>query len=368
MEPQIRGAGHAGAPPWVAAFAVAPPHPAYDRYVEDRISTIKARLDLASVIEAELGPPAVTRSGKGWWRCPLAGHQSGDRRPSLMVDSRRWTCWSGAHEPSRGDIIDWLKARDTLTTAEAIDRATDLADGTPATRAHSSFPGAPLTPSAPAHRKPPQTRPLTGPAADEALAIFLRNRSWSLPTAVALDLSAVRDNYRLTRVRFPFSPSGAYGAARLVGEHPRAPRWLLDPGPMPGPYRAENLSRPGTVYLTEGVTDAAALLDVRPAAAVVGIPGTRALKPAWLPMFRGREVIVTGDNDAAGREFARATAEALAPLAASVSVLRVPEQHADLADWRKVAGDRFGAELAAAERHARQAVEDSDDDEDAQCL
>lgn len=47
----------------------------------------------------------------------------------------------------------------------------------------------------------------------------------------------------------------------------------------------------------------------------------------------------------------------------------------DLADWRKAAGADFDAELAAAERRARQgavsrqqaATEDADDDEDAQC-
>ena len=355
-------------------------------YVEDRIATIKATLDLGSLLEAELGPPATLHGGKGWWHCPLPGHQSGDRRPSLMADSRRWTCWSGTHQPSRGDAIDWLKIRSNLTTAEAIDRAAELAGGTPVTRARSSFPGTHLPSPAPARPRPPQTRPLTGPAAEEALSAFLSNRGWSSATAAALDLSVVRDRCGLVRVRFPFSPSGTYGAARLVGEHPSAPRWLLDPGPMPGPYRAENLARPGRVFATEGITDSAALLDARPEAAVVGVPGTHALKPAWLPAFRGRQVAVIGDNDAAGQAFARATAEALAPFAASVVILEVPAQHGDLADWRKGAGDHFDAEFATAECCARQelvadppqapearshrqaATEDPDDDEDGQCL
>ena len=86
-------------------------------YVENRISTIKARLDLASYLEAELGAPALVRSGKGWWHCPLPGHEAGDRRPSLMAGQQRWTCWSGTHQPSRGDAIDWLKIRSNLTTA-----------------------------------------------------------------------------------------------------------------------------------------------------------------------------------------------------------------------------------------------------------
>ena len=354
--------------------------------VDDRIASIKARLDLASLLEAELGPPVAIRSGKGWWHCPLPGHDAGDRRPSLMADQQRWTCWSGAHEPSRGDVIDWLRVRDGLTLAEAIDRAANLASGIPGpARRPSSFSGASLPLSAPPHPKPPQTRPLTGAAAGEALTAFLAARGWSSATGDALGLAAVRDRYGLTRIRFPFGSAGTYGAARLVGAHPSAPRWLLDPGPVPSPYRAEGLARPGPVFVVEGITDAAALLDARPCAAVAGIPGTKALKPAWLPMFRGREVAVVGDNDAAGQAFARATAEALAPLAASVSVLRVPEQHGDLADWRKVAGPDFDAELAAAERRARQelrarlheaiearshqqAVTEDDDDEDAQCL
>jgi hypothetical protein len=356
--------------------------------VEDRISNIKARLDLASLFEAELGPPAAARLGKGWWHCPLPGHQAGDRHPSLSADQRRWTCWSGAHEPSRGDVLDWLRARHGLSLPAAVDRAADLAGGAPVTRPRSSCSRVPLTfSSSPAARPtPPQTRPLTGPAADEALTIFLRDRGWSPSTATALGLAVVRDSHGLTRIRFPFTSADTHGAARLVGDHQRAPRWLLDPGPMPGPYRAENLARPGSVFLTEGVTDAAALLDARPDAAVVGIPGTHALKPAWLPAFRGRQVVVVGDNDTAGQAFARATAEALAPFAASVVILEVPAQHGDLADWRKGAGDHFDSALAAAECRARQELpqtfaealeakshhpavtEDAGDDEEAQCL
>ena len=343
--------------------------------MEDRISSIKATLDLASAIEAELGPPVAIRSGKGWWHCPLPGHDAGDLHPSLMADRHRWVCWSGAHEPARGDVLDWLRVRDGLTLAEAIDRAASMAGAVPVTRPHSSFSGGSLTSPAPARPRPPQTRPLVGAAAGEALTAFLAARGWSPSTAEALGLTAVRDTYGLRRVRFPFASAGDYGAARLVGDHPSAPRWLLDPGPVPSPYRAENLVRPGPVLVVEGITDAAALLDVRPDAAVVGIPGTKALKPAWLPMFRGRQVVVAGDNDAAGQHFAQATAEALAPFAANVSVLRVPERHGDLADWRKAAGADFDAELVAAERRARQgarshqqAGEDPDDDEDAQCL
>lgn len=335
--------------------------------VEDRIHDIKAHLDLADLIASQLGPPATIRSGRSWWHCPLPGHAGGDRNPSLSADSSRWTCWSGAHEPSRGDVIDWLRASEHLATAQAIDRAAELAGGAQARPGAPtpppSFPGAPSAPA-----RPPTTRPVTGREADDTMARFLARRGWYPTTATVLDLSVVRDRAGLLRIRFPFATNSSYASHRLVDPHPTAPRWLLDPGPVPSLYRAGNLSRAGIVLITEGITDTAAVVDARPRAPVVGVPGTRGLKAEWVQQFTGRAVVVIGDNDEAGQHFASKTAELLSPVVRRVDTLQVPPQYEDLADWRRMAGSQFGWELDRAVVAILEAEDtEADSDEEGQC-
>ena len=335
--------------------------------VEDRIHRIKSSLDLADLIASQLGPPATIRSGRSWWHCPLPGHANGDRNPSLSADSQRWTCWSGTHEPSRGDVIDWIKATEQLSTARAIDRAAELAGGAQARPGEPTPPSFPGTPTAPPAR-PPTTRPVTGREADDAMCRCSVRRGWYPATATVLDLSVVRDRAGLLRIRFPFAVNSPYASHRLVDPHPTAPRWLLDSGPVPSLYRAGNLSRAGIVLVCEGITDTAAVVDARPRAPVVGAPGTRGLKAEWVEQFQGRAVVVIGDNDPAGQHFASKTAELLSPVVRRVDTLQVPPQYDDLADWRRVAGSQFGWELDRAVAAILEAEDsDEDSDEEGQC-
>lgn len=334
--------------------------------MEDRIRNIKSSLDLSDLIASQLGPPAAARSGRSWWHCPLPGHLGGDRNPSLSADSRRWTCWSGTHEPSRGDVIDWIAATEQLSTARAIDRAAELAGGAearPLAPSPSSFPGTPPPPPP----RPPITRPVTGREANDAMCRFLVRRAWYPATATVLDLSVVRDRAGLLRIRFPFAINGSYAGHRLVDPHPTAPRWLLDSGPVPSLYRAGNLSRAGIVLVCEGITDTAAVIDARPRAPVVGVPGTRGMKKEWAEQFRGRTVMVIGDNDPAGQQFASKTAELLSPVVRRVDTLAVPSQYEDVADWRRMAGSQFGWELDRGIAAILEADDDEDSDEEGQC-
>lgn len=197
---------------------------------------------------------------------------------------------------------------------------------------------------------------------------FLVRRGWYPTTATVLDLSVVRDRAGLLRIRFPFDVNSSYASHRLVDPHETAPRWLLDPGPVPSLYRAGNLSRAGVVLLCEGITDTAAVVDARPRAPVVGVPGTHGLKKEWAEQFRGRAVMIVGDNDLAGQHFARITAELLTPVDRRVDTLQVPTQYEDVADWRRMTGSQFGWELDRAVAAILEAEDsDEDTDEEGQC-
>ena len=74
------------------------------------------RVDLAALIEGDLGQPAC-REGR-WlkWTCPF--HDDG-KTPSLGVAGNRWKCFGCGRS---GDAIDWLREREELSFREACKR------------------------------------------------------------------------------------------------------------------------------------------------------------------------------------------------------------------------------------------------------
>ena len=72
-----------------------------------------AGVDLAALIERDLGQP-VRREGR-WlkWICPFHDDR---KTPSLGVACNRWKCFGGGRS---GDAIDWLREREGLSFREA---------------------------------------------------------------------------------------------------------------------------------------------------------------------------------------------------------------------------------------------------------
>jgi hypothetical protein len=86
------------------------------------IADLKARVDLAAMVEMDLGP-ARKRSGRWfWWLCPFHA----ETQPSFGVtpDNGRFKCF-GCGES--GDHLDYLEKRFHLTTAEALDEIRRIA-------------------------------------------------------------------------------------------------------------------------------------------------------------------------------------------------------------------------------------------------
>jgi DNA primase len=79
------------------------------------IAELKARVDLAALIGADLGPPARQRGRWQWWLCPFHA----ETRPSLGVtpDDGRFKCFGCG---ASGDHLDYLQRRQGLSTAQAI--------------------------------------------------------------------------------------------------------------------------------------------------------------------------------------------------------------------------------------------------------
>jgi DNA primase len=78
--------------------------------------TLLERIDVAALIERDLGPP-VRREGR-WlkWTCPFHDDR---KTPSLGVAGNRWKCFGCSRS---GDAIDWVREREGLGFQEACQR------------------------------------------------------------------------------------------------------------------------------------------------------------------------------------------------------------------------------------------------------
>ena len=274
---------------------------------DDRIPHLLARVDLVELV-GRLGGTEAKRSGESvTFHCPHPGHE--DRNPSFTVKGPRWKCWSVC--AAGGDAIDllvWLKG---CTKAEAIE---ELASLVGLDRRERALPPAP------------------------DLLRWCAGRGWGPHVVEALGLSIVVDDYGRPRVRFPFRLAGAvpYHQDRAMTVGGRF-RWLSPKGGRPIPYEADRMAlaaERGHVFIVEGVTDTAALVDVYSSPAVVGVPGVGAWRPSWAAAFAGLSVYVVADNDEAGADFRATLAADLSPVARDVCHVRIPAPFNDLAAWR----------------------------------
>jgi len=97
----------------------------------------------------------------------------------------------------------------------------------------------------------------------------------------------------------------------------------------PSLWREHMIAGASHIYLTEGETDAIALIDTNiedatayvTKNAVVAVPSATTFKPEWGPLFMGKTVIICFDNDEAGRRGAEVVGAIIAPYAKQVSIV-----------------------------------------------
>ena len=101
----------------------------------------------------------------------------------------------------------------------------------------------------------------------------------------------------------------------------------------------EMLASNGLVLIPEGERKVDALADLG-WIATCNPGGSGKFLKSFAPYFNGRDVVLLPDNDAAGRRHAREVASILAPVAASVRILELPNlpPKGDIIDWLEAGG------------------------------
>ena len=295
---------------------------------DNRIPEILKRVDLDALVARHGGREARQSGGRTYFHCPGPGHD--DQHPSFDTYApsnggpRRWACRSVCGQG--GDAIDLLVWLTGCTKGEAIEE---------------------LAASVGLERRQPER------VQTPALGDWCARRGWGPWVIEELGLTVVEDAFGRARIRFPFRLGGQvpYHQDRAFDDDARI-RWLSPKGGKPIPYEADRMRlarERGHVFVVEGVTDVAALIDVYTSPAVVGIPGSNAWDRSWAKAFQGLSVFVVADNDSAGQAFRDRLAKDLRPVAEAVRQVRIPPEFNDIAAWRKgLDAEEFDAGLMAA--------------------
>ncbi len=128
---------------------------------------------------------------------------------------------------------------------------------------------------------------------------------------------------------FPmYQPTGEIVGMRCRGEDGK--KWAI-PGSSDGLFLDSDIAVPEEVFICEGPTDTAALMDVGFYA--VGRPSCRGAVIATKALARGRRVVIVSDSDGPGREGAEHLASNLLGMCRSVKVIEPPCK--DMREWKQ---------------------------------
>jgi DNA primase len=302
--------------------------------------TLLERVDVATLIERDLGQPA-RREGR-WlkWTCPFHNDR---KTPSLGVAGNRWKCFGCGRS---GDAIDWLRKRERLNFREACGRL-------------GSIDLVPSSEKAAPHHLPSSSVPATA-WQDQTLEVVsycqatlwsdagTKARGWLNRRGLAKDT--------VTKWRLGFNPRDQ----KLCGLW--VPRGIVIPclaagqtwylkvrrasgqtkysqvsGGQVALFGADTIANHDTVVITEGEFDA--MLLHQEAGDLVGVVtlGSAAarLPDAWVPHLLGvQRLLVAYDTDAAGAEGA-ARWQSVSPRAQRI----VPLEGKDVTDFYLAGGD-----------------------------
>jgi DNA primase len=274
------------------------------------VKDLLAWVDLAALIERELGQP-LRREGR-WlkWTCPF---HADAKTPSLGVANNRWKCFGCGRS---GDAIDWLRERKGLSFQEACQRLGAME---------------PLATAATTTRTEPVTAPLPSAAWQEQaqqVVNVCQSALWSDVGAKArawLNRRGLADetlqgwqlgfNPRDQKIAGLWVPRGILIPCLIAGRPwylkvRRAagqPKYTQVRGGQVALFGADTLPGQDVAIVTEGEFDAMLLhQEAGEQAGVVTLGSAAARLPdAWVPHLLGvQRLLVAYDTDAAGAEAA----------------------------------------------------------------
>ena len=291
------------------------------------VTALLKSIDLATLIEQDLGSP-VRREGR-WlkWRCPF--HADG-KTPSLGVANNRWKCFGCGKS---GDAIGWLRAREGLGFREACER---LGAMSYLPTSSTTVQRQPSSSSAPTQRW--QNRALEVVSHCEATLwsdVGARARSWLNRRGLTDETvrhwhlgfnchsRKIAGLWVLRGIVIPCLVAGRvwYLKLRRAGGQPK---YVQVKGSQLALFGADTLAGRDVAAVTEGEFDA--MLLNQEAGDLVGVvtlgSASARLPDAWVPYLLGvKRLLIAYDTDTAGSEGASAwqalsvKAQRLLPLA-----------------------------------------------------
>lgn len=296
----------------------------------DRKAAVLASLDVAGLV-ADLFPRR-TPAGAGQVLVNCPAHDDRTASCSVNTGSGLWNCKACG---ASGNVFDLTMATRGLNFAAALRELEARAGVAPplvgSGKHRSATPAASSSqakPAAPARPKAKKTTTVKG----QVVAVFRYRDAASLVRYVKRRIEPGRDG---RRKEFAF--------AHFLADDTEAPGRGDCP---PLLYNLHKLAAapPGeTVFVVEGEGKADALAAWGLVAVCTDSGAAGRWPDSFNDLFTGRPVVILPDNDLPGEKYAARVAAALAPVTASVKILRLPElpPKGDLLDW--IAARRRGA-------------------------
>jgi len=309
-----------------------------------------AGIDLPALVATYAGEGRHS-GGKYLYRCPNPEHF--DSKPSFSVFMGRggqWLCGCLSQCGHIGNAFNFMQWIHKCDNAETVHRLREWA-GQPAPMAHQIA----------KKDKRKQVVASTPPKPDpgymvvndpSTLSAYLSSRQWPTEVVETFGLQIVRlnrpEDSNTLRVLHPFFEHKAgewrattWQARRL--DNSEVMKWLAPYGASLPLYNLRALDPQDitAAVVCEGPADTVtAWLATRDIAglAVIGVPGSQAWRTEWAAYFEGLAVVIAGDNDKAGAQFAAKVATDLRAGVSQLANACPPEGVNDLTDMAKVHG------------------------------
>lgn len=291
-----------------------------------RKDAVLDRLDVAGLLRELFERQTPAGSGNVLVLCPA--HAEDHPSCSVHNTTGAWNCKACG---AAGNVIDLFMAARGLDFRAALAELEARCGIAPATSHRPrEAPAAPTSKPKPTPKTKAKTK--TNQAPGRVVAVYRYFDQAGACRYIKKRIEPGRDGRRKEFAFYHFGPNDT----ELPGRGPWPPL-------LYGLHRLATAPPGEPVYVAEGEGKVDAL-SAWGLIAVCTDSGAAGRWPGgYLDLFVGRQVIILPDNDLPGDKYAARVAEALAPVAASVKVLRLPDlpDKGDLLDW--IAARRKGA-------------------------